>query len=53
MFRHTLRVQRHVLGLAVARSAIEANGGRVWAESAVGKGSTFVIEIPAGEDLDS
>jgi len=29
------------LGLAIARGIVEAHGGRLWAESAVGKGSTF------------
>jgi len=35
------------LGLYVAKQMIEAQGGRVWVESAgVGKGSTFYIELP-------
>ncbi|MBJ7328899.1 MAG: DUF4118 domain-containing protein [Solirubrobacteraceae bacterium] len=34
------------LGLAVARGFIEANGGRVLAESLPGQGSTFVVEFP-------
>jgi signal transduction histidine kinase len=29
------------LGLAIARGIVEAHGGRLWAESEVGKGSTF------------
>ncbi|MGK2956608.1 MAG: sensor histidine kinase [Solirubrobacterales bacterium] len=35
------------LGLAIARGFIEANGGRVRAESLPGQGSAFVVEIPA------
>src|SRR5262249_53511800 len=31
------------LGLAIARGFAEANGGRVWAESREGQGSTFVL----------
>lgn len=34
------------LGLAVVRGFVEANGGRVWAESLPGQGTTFVVEIP-------
>jgi two-component system sensor histidine kinase KdpD len=34
------------LGLAIARGFIEANGGRVWAESLPGQGSTFAVELP-------
>jgi signal transduction histidine kinase len=34
------------LGLSVARSIIEAHGGRIRATSKVGAGSTFVIEVP-------
>jgi two-component system sensor histidine kinase KdpD len=35
------------LGLAIARGFAEANGGRVWAESRPGQGSTFVVALPA------
>jgi two-component system sensor histidine kinase KdpD len=35
------------LGLAIAKGFVEANGGRIWVESAVGQGSTFVVELPA------
>ncbi|MBU1013756.1 MAG: PAS domain S-box protein [Bacteroidetes bacterium] len=34
------------VGLAMVRKAIERLNGKVWAESEVGKGSTFYIEIP-------
>jgi two-component system sensor histidine kinase KdpD len=34
------------LGLAIARGFAEANGGRVWAESRVGQGATFVLALP-------
>jgi signal transduction histidine kinase len=35
------------LGLAIARSIVHRHGGRIWAQSAVGEGSTFVVAIPA------
>jgi two-component system, OmpR family, sensor histidine kinase KdpD len=34
------------LGLSIARGFVEVNGGRVWAESLAGQGTTFVIEFP-------
>lgn len=34
------------LGLAVARGFIEANGGRIFAESLPGQGTSLVIELP-------
>jgi signal transduction histidine kinase len=39
------------IGLAIARSVIEAHGGRIWAESSPGRGSVFAFELPvAGPD---
>jgi PAS domain S-box-containing protein len=35
------------LGLALCRSIVEEHGGRMWAESAVGKGSRFLFTLPA------
>ncbi|KAF0112250.1 MAG: Uncharacterized protein FD147_311 [Chloroflexi bacterium] len=34
------------VGLALVRKAIERIGGKVWAESEIGKGSIFYLEIP-------
>jgi light-regulated signal transduction histidine kinase (bacteriophytochrome) len=33
------------IGLALVRKAMERMGGRAWAESAVGRGATFYLEI--------
>jgi signal transduction histidine kinase len=35
------------LGLSITREIVEAHGGRVWAESIVGVGSSFSIGFPA------
>ena len=34
------------LGLAIARSIVESHNGRIWAESSLGDGATFIIELP-------
>jgi len=34
------------LGLTIARSLIEAHGGRIWVESEEGMGSTFTFALP-------
>jgi signal transduction histidine kinase len=36
------------LGLSIAKGIVEAHGGRIWAKSEPGRGSTFVVDLPGG-----
>jgi two-component system, OmpR family, phosphate regulon sensor histidine kinase PhoR len=34
------------LGLSIARHVVQGHGGRIWVESELGEGSTFLFELP-------
>jgi signal transduction histidine kinase len=38
------------LGLTLARRFVEMHGGRLWVESEVGRGSTFIVTLPVDTD---
>jgi signal transduction histidine kinase len=54
IFERFFQVESHLtrkhggmgLGLSVAKVMIEMHGGRIWAESEEGKGSTFSFILP-------
>ncbi len=45
-FDYTRKHEGSGLGLSIVRSYVEMLGGKVWAESALGKGSTFYFTLP-------
>jgi signal transduction histidine kinase len=41
------------IGLAIARSVVEAHGGQIRAESEPGRGSTFSFDLPVASARDN
>jgi signal transduction histidine kinase len=39
------------LGLSIVKKMVEAMSGRVWCESEVGKGATFIVELPTSSNV--
>ena len=40
------------LGLTICKDIVERHSGRIWCRSRLGKGSTFIIELPLGKIPD-
>ncbi len=44
------KIESTGIGLSIVKKIVEMNGGRVWVESEVGKGSVFYVTLPISPD---
>ena len=47
----TIHIAGTGLGLPIARAIVEAHGGRIWAESKLGEGTTLYFSLPKPDEI--